>query len=84
MPTRSPGLKAKWAPGSVGINVPLPGGWFTVGRVQVCVFPVVWMRGRGDWPQHWRDLPPVDGVTAPIYRWWTLGPIEVRLFRWAS
>lgn len=58
-----------WAP-PIGVNA-------NFGRVQVLLWPLSWGRGRGEWPRHWRTWPDADG---PIFRWWRLGPIDVRLF----
>lgn len=45
-------------------------------QLQVLTEPTMWQRGRGDWPDWWRLAP---WRTGPIYRWWALGPIEIRL-----
>lgn len=67
----------------VAFRVPVPILTVRWGRWEVSIAPML-RREMGAWPTAWRELPSVRGVVAPIYRWWALGPVEVRRFRWAE
>lgn len=48
-----------------------------IGRWQVTLRLRCWVRGRGLWPDPWREL----GMGGPMFHRWALGPIHVRHYR---
>lgn len=49
------------------------------GSWSLTVHPFHWRRMRGGWPRRWRDYKPA--WPGPIFRFWHLGPCEVRRYR---
>jgi hypothetical protein len=70
---------------AVPVDFLLPCGFTaSLGRWVLLVNLAHWERGRGGWPTNWRTLPATAGVTAPIFRWWQLGPVQLRRLRWRN
>lgn len=72
-------MKIHWYTYEVPVRLPTMVRLFSGPRWVVDLRPIHWRRARGDWPSHWAaNTPPWPG---PIFRYWTLGPIEVWRFR---
>lgn len=66
---------------SVCIPCGLTAGFGARTIILVDLRPCSWGLGRGVWPHdNWRDR---LGFDAPIFRYFRVGPVEVRRMRWA-